>query len=240
MQLFISDLHLCQTRPSTTAAYRHFMRGPALSAQTLWILGDFYEYWAGDDDLETAFNAEVAKELKLVHSAGVQIRMIVGNRDFLIGKRFSEETGVIIENEPVITQVSGQPTLLMHGDALCTDDMAYQQFRAMVRNPAWQAQFLAQPLAVRKKIAEDLRAKSEMSKQEKAAEIMDVNDGAVRACFMSRDVQRIIHGHTHRPGRHAYDINGKACERVVLPDWHDEAVWLQADGSGISEHRLAP
>lgn len=238
MQLFISDLHLCTTRPETTAAYRRFVRGPAQSAQTLWILGDFFEYWAGDDDLETAFNAEIAADLRQLTAKGVSVRMLPGNRDFLLGAAFTQHTGVVIDTEPVCVEVAGEATLLLHGDSLCTDDLAYQQFRAMVRNPQWQAQFLAQPLAVRKKIAEDLRARSEMSKQDKAQEIMDVNPQAVVDCFATHQVRRLIHGHTHRPARHEHRVAGQTCERWVLADWHADAVWLQADAHGISERRL--
>lgn len=237
MQLFISDLHLCPTRPATTAAFRRFVHGPARSTQTLWILGDLFEYWAGDDDLETPFNAEIAAELGGLTASGVEVQLIPGNRDFLLGAGFTASTGVVVRTEPVRIELAGVATLLLHGDSLCTDDVAYQQFRTMVRNPAWQAQFLTQPLAVRKRIAEDLRERSEMSKQEKAQEIMDVNAQAVADCFTHHGVNRIIHGHTHRPARHEHLVAGRTCERWVLPDWHDDAVWLQADAHGVAEHR---
>lgn len=236
--LFISDLHLCPTRPATTAAFRRFVRGPARSAQTLWILGDLFEYWAGDDDIETPFNAEIAAELSGLTATGVEVQLIPGNRDFLLGEGFSANTGVVVRAEPRCIDVAGASTLLLHGDSLCTDDVAYQQFRTMVRNPAWQAQFLTQPLAVRKQIAEDLRERSEMSKREKALEIMDVNSQAVADCFTHYEVDRIIHGHTHRPAQHEHLVAGRSCERWVLPDWHEDAVWLQADANGIGPRRL--
>lgn len=233
MQLFISDLHLCATRPDTTAAFRRFLAGPARQASTLWILGDLFEYWAGDDDLEAAFNAEIAQDIAHFVQQGVAVKIVVGNRDFLLAHDFAARTGARIEAEPVTLTLCAEPTVLVHGDALCTDDLPYQQFRAMVRNPAWQAQFLSQPLAVRRQIAEQLRKQSEMSKGEKAAEIMDVNADAVAALLHDTGASCLIHGHTHRPARHELNLDGKTCVRWVLSDWHDHATWLEAGTDGL-------
>lgn len=233
MQLFISDLHLCEARPETTAAFRRFLAGPARTASTLWILGDLFEYWAGDDDLESAFNAAIAGDIAALVKDGVAVRIVVGNRDFLLSQGFAERTGACIEPEPVALELSGQKALLVHGDAECSDDLPYQQFRAMVRNPAWQAQFLGQPLAVRRQIAEQLRLKSEMNKGEKTMAIMDVNPEAISGLLRTHSASLLIHGHTHRPARHEVNVDGKSCARWVLSDWHDKASWLEASSEGI-------
>ncbi|MFA9441476.1 UDP-2,3-diacylglucosamine diphosphatase [Uliginosibacterium sp. sgz301328] len=234
---FISDLHLNPAEPATTDAFLRFLDGPAHECETLWILGDLFEYWAGDDDLENPFNAQMADALRAVADSGVDIRVIVGNRDFLLGPVFAERAGVSIVAEPYPIELGGTPAILMHGDSLCTDDLPYMQFRAMVRNPAWQAQFLAQPLAVRRKIAEDLRAKSEMAKQEKDVGIMDVNAGAVERAFHDSGAAVLIHGHTHRPARHELNVDGRACQRWVLADWHGKAQWLEWNGSALSAQK---
>lgn len=234
---FISDLHLNPAEPATTDAFLRFLDGPARECETLWILGDLFEYWAGDDDLENPFNAQMADALRAVADSGVDIRVIVGNRDFLLGPVFAERAGVSIVAEPYPIELGGTSAILMHGDSLCTDDLPYMQFRAMVRNPAWQAQFLAQPLAVRRKIAEDLRAKSEMAKQEKDVGIMDVNVGAVERAFHDSGAAVLIHGHTHRPARHELNVDGRACQRWVLADWHGKAQWLEWNGSALSAQK---
>ncbi|HEX5126178.1 MAG TPA: UDP-2,3-diacylglucosamine diphosphatase [Rhodocyclaceae bacterium] len=226
----ISDLHLSEARPGTTAAFTRFLAGPARECDTLWILGDLFEYWAGDDDLENHFNARIADALSTLTSTGVTTKLIVGNRDFLLGNDFSARTGISILAEPVRLDLGNEQALLLHGDVLCTDDTAYMQFRQMVRNPAWQAQFLAQPLAVRRKIAEDLRAKSEMAKQGKDMDIMDVNNSAVESAFQKYDTSILIHGHTHRSAHHRLTLDGRTCHRWVLADWHDKACWLEWNG----------
>lgn len=209
------------------------MAGPARAASTLWILGDLFEYWAGDDDLEASFNAEIAAEIAALVKHGTAVKIVVGNRDFLLASGFAAQTGASIEAEPVKLELYGRATLLVHGDALCTDDTDYQQFRNMVRNPAWQAQFLTQPLAARRQIAEQLRLKSEMNKGEKAAAIMDVNPDAVRNLLESEQATCLIHGHTHLPARHDLEANGSLCERWVLSDWHASATWLEASKNGL-------
>lgn len=232
MQHFISDLHLCPEQAETARAFQAYLRGPATGASDLWILGDLFEYWTGDDDLSSPFHAEMTAALAELAGTGTQLHVMVGNRDFLLGQAFARAAAAELVAEPVCISLMGETTVLMHGDALCTDDVAYQQFRTMVRNPAWQAQFLAQPQAVRHKLAADLRAKSEMGKQEKADDIMDVNAAAVAAAFDAHAASRMIHGHTHRPARHALTVNGLLRERWVLADWHGQANWLQVDSSG--------
>lgn len=232
MQHFISDLHLCPEQAETARAFQAYLRGPATGASDLWILGDLFEYWTGDDDLSSPFHAEMTAALAELAGTGTQLHVMVGNRDFLLGQAFARAAAAELVAEPVCISLMGETTVLMHGDSLCTDDVAYQQFRTMVRNPAWQAQFLAQPQAVRHKLAADLRAKSEMGKQEKADDIMDVNAAAVAAAFDAHAASRMIHGHTHRPARHALTVNGLPRERWVLADWHGQANWLQVDSSG--------
>ena len=232
MQHFISDLHLCPEQAETAQAFQAYLRGPAADASDLWILGDLFEYWTGDDDLSSPFHAEMTAAIAALAGTGTQVHVLVGNRDFLLGQTFAGAAAAELVAEPVCIKLMGEMTVLMHGDALCTDDVAYQQFRALVRNPAWQAQFLAQPQAVRHKIAADLRAKSEMGKQEKADDIMDVNAAAVAAAFDAHAASRMIHGHTHRPARHTLTVSGLPRERWVLADWHGRANWLQVDRSG--------
>jgi len=230
---FISDLHLNPAEPATTDAFLGFLAGPARDAETLWILGDLFEYWAGDDDLASPFNAGIADALHDLVAKGVSARLIVGNRDFLLGKTFTQRSGVEIVSEPICISFGNQSCVLLHGDALCTDDVAYQQFRLMVRNPAWQAQFLAQPLLARHRIAEDLRAKSEVSKQGKTPEIMDVNADAVAQAFRDSGTNLMIHGHTHRPATHSLNVDGVARQRYVLPDWHGRASGLTWNGKEL-------
>jgi UDP-2,3-diacylglucosamine hydrolase len=234
---FISDLHLSSADPATAQAFLRFLAGPARDSEALWILGDLFEYWAGDDDLDLSFNAEMAEAMRAVSDAGVSIGIIVGNRDFLLGPAFATRTGATLATDPHLIELGNTRTLLMHGDSLCTDDVPYMQFRQTVRNPAWQAQFLAQPVVVRRKIAEELRAKSEAAKQDKDIGIMDVNTEAVAHAFRDHNADLIIHGHTHRPARHEVIVDGRACVRWVLADWHGQAHWLQWDGHALSAHQ---
>ena len=232
--LFISDLHLNADEPETVERFRHFCRNIAPQAQALYILGDFFEYWAGDDDMAEPFNRSVVDELRQLSDQILHIYLLHGNRDFLLGADFATAAGVTLLPDPCLIDLCGRPTIVTHGDTLCTDDVAYQQFRAMVRNPQWQAQFLAQPLPVRKAIAEDLRRKSEASKQEKSAAIMDVNADAVSALFRQfPSAHDMIHGHTHRPACHQLQVDGRECRRWVLQDWYEgRARFLLCSDSG--------
>lgn len=219
---FISDLHLSADRPALTTLFEGYLAGRARDATQLYILGDLFEYWAGDDDLDDPLNAHVATLLATTANAGVTTFFMPGNRDFLIGADFATRARLQLLADPTLIALGDQATLLCHGDALCTDDIAYQTFRQQVRNPAWQAQFLSQPLAVRKQIIAGARMQSEAAKSEKAASIMDVNADAVAELLRTHGFPNLIHGHTHRPATHALEIDEHRCERWVLSDWHDD------------------
>ncbi|MBL8436391.1 MAG: UDP-2,3-diacylglucosamine diphosphatase [Zoogloea sp.] len=219
---FISDLHLCADRPALTAVFERYLAGPARAAARLYILGDLFEYWAGDDDLDDPLNTRVAERLAALARTGCQVSFMPGNRDFLIGADFASRAGLQILAEPARIELGKQAFILCHGDSLCTDDVAYQAFRKQVRNPAWQAQFLGQPLAVRKQIIAGVRMKSEEAKSEKAAAIMDVNADAVAALFREHGFAPLIHGHTHRPAEHRTVVDEQPCERWVLADWRED------------------
>ena len=230
--LLISDLHLCPTRPRITELFERFLSGPAQDAEALYILGDLFEYWAGDDDLGDPFNAQIARALRETARRGVRIHVMHGNRDFLMGELFMSESGGDFLPDPSLINLHGKPTLLMHGDTLCTDDRDYQNFRAMVREPQWQASFLAKPLEARKAQIEELRRKSETEKSMKAADIMDANPQAIAAILREHRYPRLIHGHTHRPARHEHRLDGMLCERWVLPDWYEAGGYLRCDAAG--------
>jgi UDP-2,3-diacylglucosamine hydrolase len=217
--LFISDLHLSPAVPAVTRRFEEFLAGPARAAAALYILGDLFDYWAGDDDLGDPFNARSVAALADLAAAGVAIYFMPGNRDFLVGPGFAAAAGLTLLAEPGVRAIAGTPTLLLHGDTLCTDDTDYQAFRAQVRAPAWRAAFLARPLAERKALIADLRARSESEKQIKPAAIMDANPQAVAAALREHGVATLIHGHTHRQGSHDHAVAGRACRRWVLGDW---------------------
>lgn len=237
--LFISDLHLCAARPEINRAFFDFLDREARRADALYILGDLFEYWAGDDDMGEAFNAQVCGALARFATQEIATYFIRGNRDFLIGEEFAVATGITLLEEPLSVAIAGQPTLLLHGDVMCTDDLAYQQFRRQVRDAQWQRQFLALPLAARKRKIEEVRQLSESAKQSKAAEIMDVNADAVAETFRRNGYVRMIHGHTHRPAQHWHDVDGQRCERWVLADWYERGSYLACDESGCRSIALA-
>ncbi|HAF54809.1 MAG TPA: UDP-2,3-diacylglucosamine diphosphatase [Thauera sp.] len=236
--LFISDLHLSEDEPANVDAFLAFLQGPARAAASLFILGDLFEYWAGDDDLGTPFNARIAAALRSLSEAGTALFFMTGNRDLLAGPAFAEAIGATLLDDPARVRFgddSNAPVLLLaHGDALCTDDLAYQAYRRQVRDPAWQAGFLAQPLAARKAFIASLRQKSEAAKAEKAMEIMDVNADAVAALLREHGYPTLVHGHTHRPACHHIRVDGYDCVRHVLPDWRGEACWLAFDGAQLT------
>ena len=225
--LFISDLHLTEERPEANERFISLLEEEARRAEALYILGDFFEYWIGDDDLGEPFNAVIAGLLKDLTRRGVAVYLMHGNRDFLIGERFCAATGAKLLADPTVTEINGVKTLLVHGDTLCTDDVEYQAWRRKARDPAFQAEFLAKPLDERRKAVHQMREKSRQVVQEKTAEIMDVNDDAVREAMRAHGVRRLIHGHTHRPGRHRVDLGGERGERWVLPDWYGRGGYLQ-------------
>ena len=237
--LFISDLHLTEDEPANVAAFLAFLQGSAREAASLFILGDLFEYWAGDDDLETPFNAGIAAAIRALADAGTAVFFMTGNRDLLAGADFASAIGATLLQDPARVRFGDRddndgadaPVLLLaHGDALCTDDLAYQAFRRQVRDAAWQAGFLAQPLAARKAFIAGLRQKSEAAKAEKAMEIMDVNADAVAALLREHGYPTLVHGHTHRPATHRLTVDGRDCVRRVLPDWRGHACWLRWDG----------
>jgi UDP-2,3-diacylglucosamine hydrolase len=231
--LFASDLHLCPARPGTVHLFERFLAGPAREAAALYLLGDLFEYWAGDDDLADPFNADICAAIRKVGAGGTAIFFLPGNRDFLVGEEFCKATGAKLLPEEIVIDIAGTRTLLLHGDTLCTDDADYQRFRAMVRDERWQREFLALPLAERRTRIEQLREKSEQEKQTKTCEIMDVAAASVSAAFRCHEVGRMIHGHTHRPARHEVDIGGRTAERWVLPDWSETlGGYLACDATG--------
>lgn len=231
--LFASDIHLSDAEPATAQRFAAFLRGPVRDAQALYLLGDIFEYWAGDDD-DDAFVADIRHELAAVSAAGVALYLMHGNRDFLIGARFVAQTGATLLGDPVLKEIEGRRLLLSHGDALCTDDVKYQAFRSMVRDPDWQARFVARPLADRKAEIAHIRAASIQAKQEKTMEIMDVNAFAVVSLLAAYPGAHLIHGHTHRPGRHAHEVQHGLRQRWVLPDWSAErGGYLQVDAAGL-------
>jgi UDP-2,3-diacylglucosamine hydrolase len=234
--LFISDLHLAAERPRTTLAFTRFVHGSAREAAALYILGDLFECWAGDDDGDAPFNREIVALLGKLAATGTAVFFVAGNRDLLIGESFARAAGLTLLPDPTLIEAGGHRILLSHGDALCTDDHAYQGFRRQVRDPLWQARFLAQPLATRKELIAQLRGQSEMAKQEKAMALMDVNADAVAASLRAHGYPTLIHGHTHRPTRHEHFVDGRACTRHVLADWHDHPSWLSFDGRDFTAY----
>lgn len=226
--LFISDLHLSADRPATLALFLSFLAREARDAAALYILGDLFDSWIGDDD-DSELAEQVRRGLRQLRGH-TPVYFQHGNRDFLIGDQFCEQTGVELLPETAVLDISGQPTLLMHGDLLCTDDSEYQKARGLLRNPAFIADFLAKTLAERSAVATDLRKRSGEATSMKAADIMDVNQQAVEQYLRKHEASRLIHGHTHRPGTHQFDLDGKPAERQVLAEWHeDQGMALIAD-----------
>ena len=230
--LFISDLHLDPERPGITRLFGEFVDGEARRADALYVLGDLFEAWVGDDD-PSETGAFVAARLRALADAGVPVFFMRGNRDFLLGADFARRAGVAILPDPAVVDLYGRPTLLMHGDLLCTDDDAYQRFRAQTRDPRWQAQFLAQPLEARLAFARQARAASQAHQSGLQAQgtmetITDVSPAAVADAFRRYGIDRIIHGHTHRPAVHEAD--GRT--RIVLGDWYEQGSVLRVDEAG--------
>ena len=219
LALFISDLHLQSAQPHTSAAFYAFLQERAMAADALFILGDLFEYWAGDDDLTDPFHHIIAEAIRAVSDAGVRVYWIAGNRDFLVGTGFAEAAGLRLLAEPHVAHIGGHRITLVHGDAQCTDDLNYIAFRQQVRDPVWQAQFLALPLAQRKAIIAGMREGSKTAHSAKSYELMDVTQGAIDALYAATASDIIIHGHTHRPALHL--AGGK--RRYVLPDWEPDA-----------------
>lgn len=234
--LFVSDLHLAAERPAISERFFDFLHGPAARAERLYILGDLFEYWIGDDELEAVDGDPLARAvvqgLQALSRRGLGIAIMHGNRDFLLGPRFCAASGARLLEDPAVETVGGVRTLLMHGDTLCTDDHDYQAWRRTARSRAWQEDFLAKDLPERRRTLQALRAKSREVVAAKPADIMDVNQAAVRETLRAHGLARLVHGHTHRPARHALEVDGRACERWVLPDWYERGGYLAVDDAG--------
>jgi UDP-2,3-diacylglucosamine hydrolase len=229
--LFISDLHLEPNRPAITALFLNFLRQDARQAEALYILGDLFEAWVGDDD-DAELGHLVAEALRALSDSGVPLFFIHGNRDFLLGPQFAAASGMQLLPETQVIELAGEPILLMHGDTLCTDDTEYQKFRAKVRDPVWRAHTLALPLAQRRMLAGQLREASQQATQQKATDITDVNPEAVDAALRACGVRHLIHGHTHRPAVHQWTLDGRPARRTVLGDWYLEGWMLRHDATG--------
>jgi UDP-2,3-diacylglucosamine hydrolase len=231
--LFLSDLHLSPARPALAAAFDAFARGPARAASAVYVLGDLFDAWLGDDQLRDPFAAAVAEALRGISTAGVPVRIGRGNRDFLLGARFARATGARLLQEQEVVDVGGTRTLVLHGDELCTDDVGYQRYRARMRTPEAMRRLQALPYVLRRAIAWSLRRASRGAKAQKPDAIMDVNADAVADAFRRHDVMRMIHGHTHRPARHLLVVDGVARERIVLADWFDRGHYAEVDEAGV-------
>ena len=237
--LFLSDLHLSPERPALLAAFRAFCAGPARGAAAVYVLGDLFDAWIGDDQLGEPLATEVAAGLAEVTRGGVPVGVIAGNRDFLLGERFARASGATLLPEQIVVDVAGARTLLLHGDELCTADIGYQRFRRIARDIRWQQRYLALPYALRRRVARWLRSRSRRATAAKPEKIMDVEPKAVEAAFRAANVTRIIHGHTHRPARHHLVVDSHECERWVLADWYDHGSYLEFDAAG-AEPRDVP
>jgi UDP-2,3-diacylglucosamine hydrolase len=235
--LFISDLHLDPASPAITRQFLAFLDGEARSAEALYVLGDLFEVWLGDDDPDPAAR-EVVAALRRLTDAGVPCYLMHGNRDFLIGRRFCEETGARMIEDGAIVEVGRERVLLMHGDVLCTDDTSYQRLRRIVRNPVVKWVFRRLSLARRRSLASRIREGSRMHVGNAMPEIMDVNAQAVADTFRASGVETMIHGHTHRPAVHELVVDGEEVRRIVLGDWHAEGSVLEWSASGIKLRSL--
>jgi len=225
--LFISDLHLEESRPDITRAFLAFLQDRAVDAHTLYILGDFFEAWIGDDE-HTPLQEQIAAALKQVSDGGTAVYVMHGNRDFLLGQDYCQRIGATLLGDPTVIDLYGTPTLLMHGDSLCTADVEYQKFRANMRNPKTQQMLLARPLKDRQLMARQLRELSIAKNKGKTQAIMDVTPEEVVRVMEQHDVPQLIHGHTHRPARHPLRVNDQPAERIVLGDWDSHVWWLEA------------
>lgn len=232
-KLFISDLHLDDSRPEITQGFYNWLSEWSGKTESLYILGDFFEVWIGDD-ADWPLANETAKQLSAFNQAGADIFLMHGNRDFLMGDAFAAQCGATLIQEPTIITICGQPVLLMHGDALCIDDVAYMAFRQQVRNPVWQQNFLAKPLSERVAFSQQARQQSQRDTQQKSYDIMDVNPDEVIRTMESGHVKLMIHGHTHRPNRHSITVSSEPAERIVLGDWGPKGWYLVADENELN------
>jgi UDP-2,3-diacylglucosamine hydrolase len=229
--LFISDLHLEEKRPDIIAAFFDFLTNKASNAESLYILGDFFEAWIGDDE-NTPLQVSVKEALKKLTDSGTQLFLMHGNRDFLMGQLFCEETGAVLLSDPSVVNIYDHDVLLMHGDSLCSHDVEYIKFRKSMRNEEWQTLFLKRSLPERQLVAQQLRAISQAKNKGKAQEIMDVKPEDVVQAIKDGNVATLIHGHTHRPAIHELEVEGKTCKRIVLGDWDKDVWYIEALNNG--------
>ncbi len=238
--LFISDLHLDPSRPDITALFERYLDSEEVrQAAALYILGDLVEAWIGDDD-DAELPARIARATRRLADAGVPVYFMAGNRDFLLGQAYAERAGLQLLQDGAVHDIHGRPTLLMHGDVLCTDDVAYQTVRRQVRTPEWAAQILAMPLEARRAFAAKARQDSRDHTGSTGETIMDVNEQAVAAAMRQAGATRLVHGHTHRPAVHRFALDGQAAERIVLGDWYEQGSVLRIDGEGAELRSMAP
>lgn len=230
---FVADLHLTDECPATTGRFFRFMQEEAAGADALYILGDLFEAWVGDDHDEQVAR-DAAHRLRSLADAGTPVYFMHGNRDFMLAARYAAQSGMTLVSDPARIDLYGTPTLLMHGDTLCTDDLAYQTFRRRVRHPLTQAVLQRLPLSLRRRLARQARAGSESAKAGKTAGVMDVNLDEVSRVMREHHACRLIHGHTHRPAQHALALDGHDCERWVLPDWHARWGYVVCDAAGCA------
>ena len=232
--LFASDLHLDSEAPWAIDAFLAFLEGPARDSEALYLLGDLFEAWVGDDD-DDAANVRACDGLARLTQTGTAVFAMHGNRDFLLGESFEKRTGVKLLPDPVSVELYGVPTLLSHGDVFCTDDLPYQELRSIVRQPAWQRRFLSLPLDTRRALATAARAGSKAHTERQVPVLMDVNPDAVTRALQATGARRLIHGHTHRPAVHEFTVEGQRAERVVLAPWYEAASCVAIDAAGVRE-----
>ncbi len=230
---FVADLHLTDERPAATGRFFRFLDEDVAGADALYILGDLFEAWTGDDHDEQVAR-DTARRMKALVDAGTPVYFMHGNRDFMLAARYAARSGMTLLADPARIDLYGVPTALMHGDTLCTDDAAYQAFRRRVRHPLTLAFLRRLPQALRRRLARQARAGSQAAKASKAAEIMDVNAKEVVRVLREQQVSRLIHGHTHRPAQHAHAVDGRDCERWVLPDWYTRWGYVACDADGCT------
>ena len=228
---FASDLHLDPSTPEIAARFLRFLAGPVRGAHSLFLLGDLFEAWIGDDDPEPS-HREAVSAIAGVAGAGTLVYVMRGNRDFMLGERFCREAGAILLDDPAILEIHGETAVVSHGDGFCVDDRSYQRLRALVREPGLRAAFARLPIDVRRRLAAEARAGSREHLANAAGYITDVNPSAVESVFRGTKAGLMIHGHTHRPGVHRSDIDGAGRSRVVLGAWHDEAHVVRWDSAG--------
>ncbi|MFZ9341031.1 MAG: UDP-2,3-diacylglucosamine diphosphatase [Candidatus Methylopumilus sp.] len=234
--IFLSDIHLCESRPRIIDAFVSFLSKLTNEVDALYILGDLFEYWIGDDSRQ---HENVIKALKKVTNQHIQVFLMHGNRDFLIGSAFEKKTGAVLLNDPILVEIYGKKVLLCHGDTLCTDDIEYQSFRDKIRSESWKNEFLKKSLAERVSIANEFRKESELNKKKKSVKIMDVNlDEVNRTLIQFNYPDFLIHGHTHRPNQHSINLDGHQIQRIVLGDWYEQGSYLILSAHGIETCRV--